>query len=112
AFKPDLVLATPKSPVFLALANLKHDGRKDIITANNEAGNIAVFRNEGNRKFAAAASFPAGSGPVALAVADLNGDGFADIVTANEDAGTVSVLAGEGAGAFTHPPNYPPRPPP
>jgi len=72
-------LATPGSPVGVALRDLDGDGALDLVTAN-------FFGDEVSLRF--------------------NGDGFLDLVTADEDGGTVTVWLGIGDGTFETPERY------
>jgi hypothetical protein len=67
------------------------------LTSGENVHSAYIGRSSG---FAAARSYPAGSGPVAVALGDLNGDGKPDLVTANLYANSLSVLLNRGDGSF------------
>ncbi len=82
---------------------LDHDGRQDVILANQATDEaLTLTRQAGSKNFTAGALAPKGSliGPGALTVADLNGDGRPDLVVANSDSNTVLVYVGQAGGAF------------
>jgi FG-GAP-like repeat len=85
----------------LAVGDLNHDGRDDIVTVDFELTNQLVIRLSTGSGFADPVAIPQPS-PVDVALADLNGDRKLDAVAANLD-GTVSVLYGEGDGSFQAP---------
>jgi hypothetical protein len=79
-----------KAGIFIAVADVNHDGKPDIITAPDATGqaghtNVRVFLN-GNVTGVPDLEFnaydPGFGGGVRLAVGDINGDGFNDIITA------------------------------
>jgi hypothetical protein len=92
-------------PMAIALGDLDRDGVLDIVTANQQAGTIAVLRNLGGGGFAVQAPEPSvgrGASPVAVAIGDLNGDGSLDAVTANDEdgvgRGSLSIFLNDGSG--------------
>jgi hypothetical protein len=95
----------------LALADVNGDGKLDLVTANNEDGDVAVQLGDGKGGFAAApgSPFAAGLSPYPLAVGDVNGDGRPDIVVPNSKPGsrTVTVLQGDGVRGFRPAPGSP-----
>lgn len=91
------------APYAIALVDVSGDGKLDIVTANNESGDVSVLAGDGAGGFAPATRFPAGAYPVAMRIADATGDGKLDIVTANAGSRDISLLAGDGAGAFAAP---------
>ena len=93
-------LPVGSGPEWVAIADLNHDGRRDLATANYLSDNISVLLSNGAGGFGAATHFAAGDGPYTVAPADLNLDGHPDLVVANFNAGSVSVLPGNGAGVF------------
>src|SRR5262249_23235925 len=83
----------------LAIADLKGDGEKEFIFADESLDRITVqyaqpgqtFTQDRNNGLLA---------PGAVAVADLNGDGIPDLVIANSGANNVLVYLGTGNGQF------------
>lgn len=72
-------------PISIAVQDIDRDGRADVITANQQSGNLTVFlQTEARGTFASPLELKleAGLRPVAVAAADLEGDGDMDIVTA------------------------------
>jgi hypothetical protein len=94
--------AVGTSPTSVVVADINHDGRADIITANSGTNNVSVLLGNVGGGFTAATGSPfaVGSSPRSVAVADVNGDGKLDIVTANSGSNNVSVLFGDGSGSF------------
>ena len=99
------------SPTGLALANLSHDGKLDLVVANNctsysncnspgSAGLLAIFKGTGDGTFQAPLTMQTpGTIFGSLAVADYNGDGKLDLAIGN---GAVLFL-GKGDGTFQAP---------
>jgi hypothetical protein len=98
SFAPSVNLAAGDLPVGVAAKDIDGDGRADLVAANLNSGNVAVFRNLGaagslsTNDFAAPVFFPAEAGTHSLVVADLDGDSKPDIATANHIANSVSIL--------------------
>ncbi|HEY2932198.1 MAG TPA: VCBS repeat-containing protein [Acidobacteriota bacterium] len=94
----------------LVVGDVNRDGKTDIITANNEDGNIAVLLGDGKGGFlrASGSPFRVGPGPYPIGLGDINGDDRLDVVAPNTVSnGTVTVLLGDGKGAFTAAPASP-----
>ncbi len=95
----------------LAAADVNRDGTLDLITANNEDGDISVLLGDGKGGFrrARGSPFPCGPGPYPVAIADVNGDRNLDIVVPNTAPGptTITVLLGDGRGEFRPAPRSP-----
>lgn len=96
------VISVGYGPDIVKTADLRHDGRQDLITGNNFAADVSVRLNNGNGTFGPERHYPIGPGPQGMVVADVNHDGIPDIVTGNfgriEDS--MSVLIGRGNGTF------------
>jgi len=88
----------------LLVLDVNHDGKPDIITANNADNDIAVMLGDGKGGFASAAKsvFPCGPSPYPLAAADVNEDGHIDILVPNSkpDLSEMTVMLGNGKGEF------------
>jgi hypothetical protein len=85
---------TTTGPRAVAAADLDADGSVDIVSANTEGDNLAVFFQISG-KFATAVSLggPATTGfPISVAVADLDGDGALDLTSANANGGNLTVF--------------------
>ncbi len=95
----------------LAAADVNRDGSLDLITANNEDGDLSVLLGNGRGGFTQArgSPFPCGPSPYPVALADLNGDDKLDIVVPNTAPGptTITVLLGDGSGQFRAAPQSP-----
>jgi hypothetical protein len=119
AFLPAVSYNTgPQEADSVAVADVNHDGRLDLIIGNECANQncttstVSVLLGNGNGTFQTGVSYGSGgTGSVAVKVANLDWDGSSnrspDIVVANQcdwDAdclnGTVSVLAANGDGTF------------
>jgi hypothetical protein len=95
----------------LAAADVNQDGKLDLISANNEDGDISVLLGDGKGGFTRApgSPFSCGPSPYPIAVADVNGDSNLDIVVPNTAPGptTITVLLGDGRGEFRAAPRSP-----
>ncbi|WP_158748456.1 VCBS repeat-containing protein [Acidobacterium sp. S8] len=94
---------TGKSPKCIAIGDLNHDGRPDIVVGN-EDGTVTVLLNDGNDSFhpAPGSPFQAGHLPNDIVIADMNRDGNPDLVIVNTQSPYLTILLGDGKGAF-HP---------
>lgn len=103
-------LASPYSTGLTSLAvqaaDLNHDTKLDLLTANRDGGTVSVLMNNGGGQFAAAVNYPAGESPVDIAVGDFNGDNKPDAVVANRNSNSFSLLIGNGTGVFGAPTSF------
>ena len=88
------------------LVDVDADGRLDIVTTHRGAG-VAVFRNDGGRRFSRMALRGVGAPAYSMAWGDLDADGDLDVVTGSYDAGLDqelrgTFLSGAGAGVFVY----------
>lgn len=84
-------------PLGIAVADLNHDGRLDVVTANfPEKGSILL--GTGPAGFAEPLLFEAGRGNGFIQIADLDRDGALDLLVLGEHSNTASILLGDGRG--------------
>jgi hypothetical protein len=102
-------IPTAKGPRFIVVADVNHDGKPDLLVANDESGNITVLLGDGKGNFVESqgSPFPAGHLPNDIAVADMNHDGNVDLIIANHQSPCVSILLGDGKGGFRPAPKSP-----
>ena len=104
-----MVISVGKAPGSVAIADVNHDGKLDIMVANIGGGNISVLLGDGRGHFSSApgSPFACGKSPNDIAVADMNGDGNLDLVIANTGTPYISILLGDGKGGFRPSPHSP-----
>jgi FG-GAP-like repeat len=116
----DLTFGTPVElvidgdPLDGVVADIDHDGRTDLVTANGEDGTVSIFLNRGAFLFSPSDLHLAHQAND-VAVADLDHDGLVDLLvaagTAASDSGLgegfVVVFPGNGDGTFAAPVEYP-----
>ncbi len=96
-------------PAALAIGDINHDGKPDLIVADDVApGLVSVLLNTTPAgatvpSFTSHVDFPTGLNPVAVAIGDINGDGNPDLVVADFGSNTVSVLINTTASGATTP---------
>ena len=106
----------PSYGLFLAVADVNHDGKPDLIEADPgssdpSSGMLMVFLNSGDGKFSAPPTlYPSGlSNPFSLTTTDIDGDGNLDVLMGDFNNGSghqVAVLLGDGHGMFGAPNLY------
>jgi cell division septation protein DedD len=80
------------SPSALGSGDITRDGRNDLVVADRNNNDVALFFANGNGSFGSPLlELVNGSTPVGLTMQDIDGDGRPDVVVANQD-GSVSVL--------------------
>src|ERR1700693_4446939 len=105
-----VVIPTGHRPGSIAVADVNHDGKPDIIVANTEDETVSVLLGDGKGHFAPApgSPFACGRAPNDIAVADMNGDGNPDLIIANTGTPYITILLGDGKGGFA-PSRHSPR---
>lgn len=103
------VFSVGQGPGSIAIADLNHDGKPDIIVANESSGTLTVLLGDGKGNFTPVAASPVscGENPNDIAVGDFNGDGNPDLVIANTETPYLTILLGDGKGGFTPSPHSP-----
>src|SRR5947209_3415234 len=102
-FGPVSTYAAHGDPRAVALGDFNHDGRPDLVSANNGSGDLSVLLGSAGGGFGAAIdSAPSGS-PVAVATGDFNGDGKLDAVSGDGGSKDIAVRLGNGDGTFAAP---------
>jgi hypothetical protein len=90
---------TTRDPRQICLADLSGDGRPDLVTVNNDAGSISVYRNRSEpgtpafderHDFAIPGLLP--NDPICVAAGDLDGDGRTDLAVGHYYSGFVTLL--------------------
>lgn len=94
------------TPLSLAVADVNHDGRADLIGSRWEKfpepsrGRVCVLLGQVGGTYQARREFVVEDEPAHVLVADVDADGHPDVVTTNSAANSVSVLRGDGNGGF------------
>lgn len=97
SFASQMSLSTgiASNPNSVTTGDLDGDGKLDIAVANNNAGNVTIFRNTsttGSISFASVQTFAAGTWANSLAIRDLDMDGKPDLAIAAGGLDQVIVL--------------------
>ena len=103
------VIPVGHGPGSIAIADVNHDGKLDLIVANTVDGTVEVLLGDGKGHFVAAAGSPfaCGKNPNDLATGDFNGDGNLDLAIANTETPYLTILLGDGKGGFAPSPHSP-----
>jgi hypothetical protein len=108
---PIHTLLGPMDPRSIAVADINHDGRLDVVVAGSDSnvspsrGTVTILLGNGNGTFQPPlATYDSGVTPGGWAnsvvVADLNGDAESDLAVANYPDSTTGVFLGNGDGSF------------
>jgi hypothetical protein len=103
------VIPVGQGPGSIAIADVNHDGKLDIIVANTTSGTLSVLLGAGKGHFTTAGGSPfaCGKSPNDIATGDFNGDGNLDLVLANTETPNLTILLGDGKGGFEPSPHSP-----
>lgn len=91
-------------PFSLAVGDLNHDGRTDIVATNMPSNEISVFLQMADGSLAPRVTYSTGAAKLAVAVGDLNGDGWDDVAVSGAELG---VFTQNGAGTLNPVVTYP-----
>ncbi|HEX3890747.1 MAG TPA: VCBS repeat-containing protein [Verrucomicrobiae bacterium] len=84
-------------------ADVKGDGKVDLITANQGYNTLTVLTNNGSGVFGSNATYTVDTEPFSVTAADVKGDGKLDLISANyggNSGNTLTVLTNNGSGGF------------
>ncbi len=103
------VIPVGHGPGSIAIADVNHDGKLDIIVANAVDGTLDVLLGDGKGHFirSQGSPFACGKSPNDIAVGDFNGDGNFDLVVANTETPYLTILLSDGKGGFAPSPHSP-----
>jgi len=99
-FGPRTDIHTDDGPHSVAIGDLNHDGKPDLVIANYVSGTASILLGNGSGTFAPVMQVSTGPSPYSVALADFNGDGNLDLVTSDYGANTASIMRGNGDGTF------------
>jgi hypothetical protein len=74
-------------PYSIAVGDLNHDGRTDIVVTNMPSREISVFLQQADGNMAPRVTYSTGTGKLAVAVGDLNQDGLTDVAVSGAELG-------------------------
>lgn len=98
-------------PTGAELADVNHDGKLDVVTADYHGDSVTVLLNDGTGKLnlqpAKSYAAQAGGATQNIAVGDLDRDGNLDLVATNPEVASISVLLGRADGTFSQANNLP-----
>lgn len=87
-------------PFGIALGDLNHDGKLDVVVSADAVDSLVVLFGNGDGTFSGQVELPTDRVPSEVQLADVNGDGALDILVANNGASTVTLYLGNGDGTF------------
>jgi hypothetical protein len=88
--------------VDVKIADLRHNGRQDLVVANRSLSAVGVLLNQGNGTFEPVKQYPTHCDVEAVVVADFNLDGHLDVAVAAQQ-GNSALMYGKGDGTFGAP---------
>ncbi len=93
---------TGQRPFMVEVGELTGDEYPEIASANETAGTVTVYLNngDGSGRFGGRRDYRVGRLPVAVAMGDFDGDGSEDVVSANRGSRDFSVLMNQGNGVL------------
>ncbi len=112
-FQPASNIPVATGPMGIAIADLNHDNKPDLVVTNSGTDQVSIILGKGNGTFGNPKPFtvrtgvkpPSGYFPDYVSVDDFNADGNPDLVVANLFSSTATILLGDGKGAVGKPLN-------
>jgi len=103
------VFPVGNGPGSIAIADVNHDGKPDILVVNTGSQTLSVLLGDGKGEFHLAPGplTPTGAGPNDIALGDFNRDGNLDLVIPNTGTPYLTILLGDGKGGFKPSPHSP-----
>jgi hypothetical protein len=99
-FQPHTDYSAGFAPISVAAGDFNGDGKLDLVTANDQDGDVAVLLGSGDGTFQPHSDYAAGDSSQGIVAADFNRDGILDLATADCGSNAASVLLGNGDGTF------------
>ena len=90
-----------ENPKGLFAGDCDGDGTIDLLSANQNAGDLTTLRNDGSGAFEFGRTTTTGSQPAAAVCADLTGDGLVDLAAVHRESGLVTIYRRKETGGFT-----------
>ena len=85
---------------YLAVGDLNHDGRDDIVTIDNFDSTISVYLQNNSGTLNSRVLYATNTGPDAIAVGDINADGWDDVVISHWNTATIGVFTQKADGTL------------
>jgi hypothetical protein len=92
-------LKLAENPQDLVVADLKRDGRPDLVVA--KGGSVSVFLGTSPGRFGPRADYTVSSLVSGVVAADFDGDGIDDVAAADQSSGNVRLFHNPGSGLLT-----------
>jgi hypothetical protein len=105
-FQPPLYYVAGGGPTSIAVADLRHIGKLDLVVGDTQTDDVYVMLGNGDGTFQQAVPYPTLGRPFAAGIGDFNNDGKPDIWALTDDSsecGCIEVLLGNGDGTFQSP---------
>ncbi len=92
--------AVGRTAAYAAFGDLNGDGRKDVVTSNQDYNSIRVAMQTANRVFAAPTTIAQSGFPQWVTLLDANRDGKLDLLVSTPQLGCWTLRLGDGVGGF------------
>ena len=104
AVKAILATSLGSYPHDIAVADLNHDTKLDIVVVNSGTDTVNIFFGDGHGTFLRQTNYSTGvnSKPISVVLDDFNNDRYVDIAVCNTNAGNILIFLGYGNGSFGH----------